>query len=111
VDAASTRLQALSEEIANAIPQPVHRDDQHLQDICGGCIEVSKTLSVVLKDVKVSMGNNNSKKWQSYRKGLKSVWKKGEIDEIVTRLDRFRTELNSHVLVALRYVTVYCYNF
>jgi len=46
-------------------------------------------------------------RWESYRKGLKSAWSKGKVDEITTRLERLQNELLAHVLVALRYSLPY----
>jgi hypothetical protein len=108
LDEASSRIESLSQKLQYELKkqdQGCHMwdGDQALHNICDGCIAVSTELSGGLEELKISAGNN--KKWDSFRKGLKSVWSKGKIEEIVIRLDGFRQELNTHILVELRYLT------
>jgi hypothetical protein len=74
---------------------------QSLEAICNGCIEVSGELLMRLDKLKVEEGSKN-RRWKSFRQALKSVWCKSSIDAIAKRLESFRKELDGHILVSLR---------
>ena len=77
------------------------KQQQSLEAICHGCITVSEELLARLDKLKVQNGQQN-RRWKSFRQALKSVWSKSAIDEISTRLEKFKQELDGHVLVSLR---------
>lgn len=74
--------------------------DSALQGICKSCGTTADQLLAVLDEVNVKVKQG---KWKSIRKALRSVWRKEEIQELGRRLERFREELNLHVIVDLRW--------
>jgi hypothetical protein len=123
LEAASCRLQSLSRKmLASLHPEQLgalSEAETALENICHGCNEVSKLLVSRLDYIQLpkdladpddSDGNNAfrekaQRKWHSFRQALKTVWSKKEIDEIADRLARLRTELDTHVLMSLRYAS------
>jgi len=89
------RLKAL------ALPLAGSPDDEGLQEICAGCVDISNELGIRLEKLKVPPGHNH-KKWKSFRQALKSVWAKERIEDIKRRLDDFRLQLDTHIRVVLR---------
>lgn len=105
LDEASTRINSLSQEItdslrSNALGKPLGKEDQRLSEICKGCLTVSEELVKVLASSRVQDGPN--KKWKSFKKGVKSVWRKRELDDIVEKLNRYRSELDTYMLLGLK---------
>jgi hypothetical protein len=79
---------------------PITADDQALYDLCQGCINASKKLVEGLEKLKAK-GRPNV--FRSFRQGLKSVWSKDEIVGLEKRLRLYKEELNTRIIVALRY--------
>lgn len=71
-----------------------------LQELCKACGDAADELLTALSKVKV---DGKGKAWQSFRKALRSIWSKEEIQELEKRLARFRNELNLRLTVGLRY--------
>lgn len=74
--------------------------DRALENLCKSCNTVAEKLLAALDKVKVK---GEQRKWKSVRKALQSVWSKEEIGELERRLSKLREELNSHIVVGLRY--------
>ncbi|KAF8855734.1 hypothetical protein BDZ45DRAFT_746174 [Acephala macrosclerotiorum] len=72
-----------------------------LRDICQECSEASDELIAFLGKLKVPKWSEN-RKWKSFRQALKSVWSKKAIDQMASRLEVLRAELDSHILEILR---------
>jgi hypothetical protein len=107
MEAAIKRLIELSERIKTA---PLQKSglvvqDQALASICQGCTTISNQLLAKLNKLKIEDGEKH-RGYRSFRQALKSVWAKGSIDEMAARLKAFRSEMDSHVLVSLRYVGI-----
>jgi hypothetical protein len=77
-------------------------DNPALDALWSKCEEVGKELLEALAKLKIQ---GQKTKWKSFRKALKSVWSKEEIEALLKRLSSFRDELNLRILVDLRYVT------
>jgi len=77
------------------------KDGKALQAICTGCVELSEELIRRLENLRVK-DEGKHRAWRSFRQALKSVWQKADIDEAVNRLDGYRRELDSHILMSLR---------
>ncbi|KAN0108768.1 hypothetical protein V8E51_008510 [Hyaloscypha variabilis] len=95
IEEASKRLQEMTAPLQGI------QGDQILEQICSGCVEVSRELVQRLDNLKVPEDHRH-KKWKSFRQALKSVIGKSKIDEIEGRLHGFRMELDTHVLLGLR---------
>jgi flagellar motility protein MotE (MotC chaperone) len=104
---ATIRLQQLSRNFDKSLDQSLSQglraqNDESIQKICDECKAVSKELVEKLERLKVPEGHPH-KKWKSFRQALKSIWTKERIEDIAQRLSQLRIELDSHVLVSLRY--------
>lgn len=75
--------------------------DEALHKLSEQCSSVAEELIHILDKLKVH-GTSN-RRWKSFRKALKSLMKKEEVDAIAKRLQHFRDELNIHILVSMRY--------
>jgi hypothetical protein len=95
IEEASKRLQEMTAPLQGI------QGDQILEQICSGCVEVSRELVQRLDNLKVPEDHRH-KKWKSFRQALKSVIGKSKINEIKGRLHGFRMELDTHVLLGLR---------
>jgi ankyrin repeat protein/energy-coupling factor transporter ATP-binding protein EcfA2 len=71
-----------------------------LRELCTGCEEVSKKLLDVLEKLECEGGRS---KWKSFRQALKTVWKESEIEALSKRLERYRGQIDTALLVSLRY--------
>ncbi|EPE34009.1 hypothetical protein GLAREA_07022 [Glarea lozoyensis ATCC 20868] len=71
-----------------------------LHELCTGCEEVSKKLLDVLEKLECEGGRS---KWKSFRQALKTVWKESEIEALSKRLERYRGQIDTALLVSLRY--------
>jgi hypothetical protein len=105
LEAAAVRLQSLTVPIKSSLRSAsqsfLSETEQALEDICKGCVDVSDELVPLLELLKLSEGNKH-RKWKSCRQALKSMRSKEEIGEVASRLERFRNELGTHVLISLR---------
>jgi hypothetical protein len=75
--------------------------ERALQTLAASCKKDAERLLSILDNFKVS---GPSPKWKSLRKGIRILWKKEEIEELLARLDRARSQLNTHLLAILRQV-------
>ena len=78
-------------------------EDTALHKLTEQCSTVAGELLQALNRLKVE-GTSN-RRWKSVRQALKALMKKDEVDAIVQRLQRFRDELNLHILVSMRYAS------
>lgn len=95
------RRLTISLDIEKQDASSVSRDYQALKLVCLGCVEVSKELLKRLEKLRVS-GEGKNRRWKRFRQALKSVWSKEAIEETAKRLQSYRTELDTHILVSLR---------
>lgn len=77
------------------------RPDNDLQELCDACGKIAAELLEALNGLRVSGGG---RRWQSFRKALKSIWTKDKIEQLENRLTKLREELNLRIAVGLRYV-------
>ena len=90
----------LSESIApQNVPTVLSEDDQALHVLCKGCIDVSQELQHGLNELRVT---GFPSKWKSLRKALKTIWTKGHISELQSRLASYREQLDSRILVGIK---------
>jgi hypothetical protein len=68
-------------------------------DICRRCNEAATELLAAFEGLKVS---GHKSKAKSVRQALKIMWGKRRVEEMKTRLDGFRNEMQFHVLVNLK---------
>ncbi|KAH8790555.1 hypothetical protein F5882DRAFT_353638 [Hyaloscypha sp. PMI_1271] len=64
------------------------------------CTEIADELLGALDQLKA--GDDLNKKWGSFRLALKNIRRRDKIESIASRLEAFRQELESHILVSIR---------
>lgn len=79
------------------------KDEQSLADLSSQCSEVATELMRRLEKLSVEQHAKN-RRWRSFRQALKSVWSKEALDEMAKTLSRYRSQLQLHILLSLRYV-------
>jgi hypothetical protein len=99
------RLQEMADQLENldlsSTTHGLDDNERRLGEICSECSQITKQLVKRLGGLKVPRETHN-RKWKSFRQALKSVWSKREIDDMATKLDGLRSELDTHILVSLR---------
>lgn len=70
-----------------------------LMKMCQGCQDISEALLKRLKTFKVQ---KNARRWECVSKAFLSLWSKTEIQEMKERLESYRRQLDTHILVDLR---------
>ena len=93
----SNDLMSLNDDLTapsaiNAIPAPV-------RSLASQCKDVTIKLLDVLDDLKV---RGSHRKWKSFVQALRSVWKKEEIEGLMKRLERLRSEMLFRLQVLLK---------
>lgn len=107
------RLKELTQQLGKPRKSPINlntpesddmkKHQKQIKQICEECTNLSKTLLSRLQTLRVPAASEH-RKWKSFRHALKSVWSKGEIDQMARRLRHLREELDSHIMFILRYV-------
>ncbi len=105
LEAITNGLLKLNYTLTNSLEaDELHRslldDEQDLKAICEGCESVAIELINALRKLKVG---GKHRKWKSFRQALKTIWSKEKIDDLTKRLECYRKQLDTHVLVSLRY--------
>jgi hypothetical protein len=105
IDVTAQKLLGLSSSLQQSLrplfqPAPITQDDQALHDLAEGCIGVASELIAALEKLKLREKKNVFKSW---RKALKCVWSRDEIESIEKRLVAYQKVLDTQLLVSLRY--------
>jgi hypothetical protein len=78
-------------------------DAKALETICCVCVKLSGELLSRLEKVRLDE-KSTSRKWKSFRQALKTVCMKDGVDSLARRIADCREELNSHLIVSIRYI-------
>jgi hypothetical protein len=78
----------------------LNEDDQALVHLSATSNEVASALLERLKKVKAQ---GRFRRWKSFRQALKSISSKEDIDELASRLQKLRDQLELRILIGLRY--------
>ena len=78
-------------------------DAKALEAICCVCVKLSGELLSRLEKVRLDE-KSTSRKWKSFRQALKTVCMKDGVDSLARRIADCREELNSHLIVSIRYI-------
>lgn len=95
----ATRLRDLTTELEKSIGTTLDHNELALIAISRSCMEISHQISQKLAHLAVC---GSITRFKSYRQALKSVWQKDEIDALASKLEMFRGELNTCLLLSLR---------
>lgn len=98
----TTTLQELSQSVH--LPrrprlEKLTKTERKLHELCHDCNDVSGQLLGVIRGLKAK---GPATRWNSFRHALNSVWKENEIEALETRLDRYRRQLDTTLLMSLR---------
>ena len=85
-------------------PKPLSQNEVQLQDLARRCQDSCSELVAALEELKV---HGRSRRWNTFRAALKTVWSEDRIDSLQRNLDNYRQELIIHILLALRYILSY----
>jgi len=81
-------------------PEKVTAAGKQLQQLSKECSAVSNELLQELEKLKIKEPH---KRWESFRQALNSVWSQEKIRALETRLEGIRKQLDTTLLVCLRY--------
>jgi hypothetical protein len=79
------------------------QDSNELQlgKLCKDCNRAASDLLTALEKLKIEAGTKN-RSWKSFRAALKSIWSKEEIEALAQRLESYRRQLDTRILVSIR---------
>jgi hypothetical protein len=82
---------------------PANRSNQenNIASLVTQCEPVYKELQGVLAGLQVQ--GDDRRKWKSFCKALKSVWKEDQISSLEKRLQRLQQQIDSHLINDIRY--------
>jgi hypothetical protein len=80
-------------------PDKAGMGNDGLDSLCKLCAKAAIELLTALQSLKMS---GHKGKVKSARKALKTMWGKKRVEEMKTRLEGYRNELQFHVLVSLK---------
>jgi predicted RNase H-like nuclease (RuvC/YqgF family) len=108
-ETATRRLTELSTDVESSLKDleelgSLSHDAKTLKLICSNCAKLSEELISRLEKIQVNE-KSKSRKWKSFRQALKSISTKDAVDSLARRIADCRDELNSHLIVSLRYVS------
>ncbi|KAJ3549344.1 hypothetical protein NM208_g548 [Fusarium decemcellulare] len=75
-------------------------DEQALDAIALECAKIADELVKTLSKLTTN-GDGRGRGWESLQVAFKTIWRKGEIEDLVKRLDQYRHELGLRLLVIL----------
>jgi hypothetical protein len=101
LEAITKSLRELSVEVASPVSEGSHltKVEEQLQQLCEGCQNVADELLDVIQKLKIQ---GLHKRWTSFRQALTSVWKEDEIQALSIRLERYRRQIDTTLLLSLR---------
>jgi len=73
--------------------------EESLQQLSKNCGEVAQELLHRLDKLKIG---SRTSRWSSFRMALLSVWSEKDIEELSARLELYRKELDTTILISLR---------
>jgi hypothetical protein len=76
------------------------KEELGLQQLASSCRELGSELISILEGLEAQESQNGL---ESFRKAIRSSWKKGKIKDVETRLKRLQDQLGTHLLFLLRY--------
>jgi hypothetical protein len=101
LEAITKSLRELSIEVVPPVSRgfPLTKVEGQLQQLCEGCQNVADELLKVIQKLKTQ---GPHKGWTSFRQALNSVWREDEIQALSIRLERYRRQIDTTLLLSLR---------
>lgn len=100
IDEVSSNVGQYCLALNSASIQANERRQSQMSSVIADCQVIARDLSRRLERLKSS---GKPGKWRSFVSGVKSMWKKQELEELQSRLKRHRDELEWLILLSLRY--------
>jgi len=85
------------------IVNEVEDDDQNLRALTQRCSDLADEL---LEKLNKAKAQGRFRKWKSLRQAIKSVWSKKDVDEMANRLQSFKSEIQLHLMISMKFVVV-----
>jgi hypothetical protein len=92
----------LKHSLRGGQPGCLTEDEHALYIVCEQCMAISDELVTRLNKLKVQ--GQGQRGWRSFQQALKSVWGKKELDVLAERLSTYRSKMDLHLLLSLKYV-------
>ena len=107
LQAITEHFQELNMQLSNGRPKlwprfkgaPDAKTEKRLQELCASCMEVTGPLVDVLERLKA---DGKHKGWNSFRQALNSIWSQEDIQSLSRRLEAFRRQIDTTLLVIIR---------
>jgi hypothetical protein len=80
-------------------PAQRSREQNNISSLVSQCEPIYKELQKVLASLQVQ---GDHRKWTSFCKALKSVWKEDQIRDLEGRLQRLQQQIDSHLIADIR---------
>jgi hypothetical protein len=84
---------------SDALSQPLQEDDQHLLDMCNASVRIADDLSLRLSSLKIS---DDASALKTVRQAFKIMWSQKELDELQSRLNFIRCQMEFHILISIK---------
>jgi hypothetical protein len=100
LEAITKSLEDLSLEVAlpNIGSLRLTKVERQLQQLCEGCRKAANELLDVIQKLKAQ---GPHKRWVSFRQALNSIWREDEIQALSIRLERYRRQIDTTLLLSL----------
>jgi hypothetical protein len=95
-------LHAVTKEL-DYPPTGKSKHEDALNTLASECKGLSEELQQLLEKLKVTAKNS---KWKSVKTALRSMWKKGEVAGLESRLHTYRSQILLRLVLILKYVII-----
>ncbi len=103
VEEISNHLTGLQKDLRISSPRGTEiPSDKSLLDLVTKCSATAAQLVTKLRDLRI---DGPRKKRDAFKKTVKYIWGRKDIQDIQKRLDSYRNALDTHILIDLRFVT------
>ena len=92
----------------SAFPDSVSKSSRRLLEIADACKMIAEDILRRLEAMKI---REPPSVWTSVRQALKIMWTKDELDALMKRLKAYIAELDSAILVSMKWVSLYSTQF
>ena len=89
------------QRVLTELQVPLCQTNSGVEQLVGDCHKISMELDLVLRSLSEAKASSTR---DALKAAFKAVWKEDEIKAFQERLDRFRAQLNLHLLTIIRWV-------
>lgn len=101
LEAITSTLQNLSSDliVPTSEKSQVTQTERQLKELCTGCKQVTRELLALIGSLK---SDGSRSRWKSFRQALRSMWQEEKINDLEKRLDRYRRQIDTTLMISLR---------